>query len=241
MKICIDPGHGGSDPGAVGKVKKEKDLTLAMAKRLAEILKELGAEVRLTRESDVYVPLSKRYAIANEWGAKLFISIHCNSATSEEASGIETLCYSKGSESGEVANSVQNELIKATGWKNRGVKERPNLAVLRGTDMPAVLVETGFISNAAEEEKLSESTVQEKLMLAVSEGVLGESLVASTKPIEEETKMIYQRIEDVPEWGKSTIQKLVDADALQGTEDGLGLTEEMLRIFVVLDRMNLFG
>ncbi len=229
MKICVDPGHGGSDPGALGSRAKEKDLTLSMAKKLQKYLLARGAEVLLTRESDVYVPLSKRASLANSWGAELFVSIHVNSSTSQSAHGVETLCFSAVSEGGVYAKKVQKALLDATGWRDRGIKERRDLAVLRATDMSALLMEVGFISNPAEEETLLKECEQEKLMKKVAESLLGE--------IKEEQEM-YRTLEEVPAWGKDTVRYLLESGALTGNGENLSLSDEMLRIFVVLDRLN---
>lgn len=170
-KICIDPGHGGSDPGACNGQYQEKTYALGMALRLGEELAKKGYEVLYTRRSDSYISLSGRSQTANNGEADLFISIHLNSAATIQANGIETLCYSKSGESGKLAKAVQAKLISATGAVDRGVKERTDLAVLKGTKMPAILVETGFISNYTEMKKLITVDYQEKIVGAIVTGV----------------------------------------------------------------------
>lgn len=235
MKICLDPGHGGSDPGAVGGNQREKDFTLSMAKKLKEYLEEKGVEVCLTREKDEYVSLSKRCSIANEKGVDLFVSIHVNSATSPLANGVETLCFSANSKGGSWAAKVQNALVEISGWRDRGVKERRDLAVLRGTDMPSILMEVGFISNEQERDELAKENLREKLMMGVAKALTG-----NVETPKEKEKM-YHTLDEVPEWGKKTIEFLISKKALKGDGNDLNLSEEILRVFVVLDRLNVFG
>lgn len=149
-KIFIDPGHGGKDPGAGGNGLAEKDVALTVSKLLKTELLISGFDVRMSREGDTYPSLADRYTAANAWGADYFISIHCNSAADPAASGTETLVYALGSKAANMAAVVQNSLVRALGTRDRGVKARPDLAVLRGTKMPAILVECGFISNTAD-------------------------------------------------------------------------------------------
>src|SRR5690606_27360960 len=122
IKIMIDPGHGGKDPGAVGNGLKEKDLTLDIAKRIQYILQSeyTGVQVRLTRETDTYLDLSERARMANQWGADLFLSIHINAGG---GTGWESFRYSSAS-SRTVAyqNVIHPEVIRATGVRDRGKK-----------------------------------------------------------------------------------------------------------------------
>ena len=120
----------------------------------------------MTRSTDVYVTLSERYSIANRNNADLFVSVHLNSATSS-ADGIETLYRN----SKTFANDIQTEMINATGARNRGIKQRTDLAVLNGSKMPATLVETGFISNGNESSKLATTSYQDKLATSITKGI----------------------------------------------------------------------
>ena len=147
MRICIDPGHGGRDPGAVGQDGLlEKDVNLAVAKRVAKHLENMGYEAILTRSEDEYVSLGARSKLANLHRVSVFVSIHCNSAENRAAQGTETFCYPTSSEGKTLAEMVQRELIIRAGGKDRGVKHA-NFQVLRETAMPAILVELAFISN----------------------------------------------------------------------------------------------
>jgi N-acetylmuramoyl-L-alanine amidase len=177
-KGIIDAGHGGFDPGAVGPTGvQEKVITLAVAKKAAEVLRGAGVDVLFTRDSDkllagtINADLGMRYKIANQAKADVFVSIHCNSAADPKANGTETF-YCTGSPAGaKLAEHIQNRLITALGLRNRGVKSA-TFAVLRGTNMPAALVELAFISNPTEEGLLETPAFQDKAALAIADGVL---------------------------------------------------------------------
>ena len=154
MKIFLDPGHGGKDPGAVAAGYREKDIALNIAHMVGMILEEAGAEVRMSRERDVFVCLAERAMMANEWGADLFLSIHCNSAASSAATGTESLVYAENGRANDLAGQIADRIGQDLHLTNRGVKVRPELAVLNSTHMDAVLVETAFISNAQDRNKL---------------------------------------------------------------------------------------
>ena len=149
MKIVIDAGHGGSDPGAVNRKHYEKDVALTIALKLGQLLSKAGADVIYTRTTDRTVELGERCQIANNASADYFISIHLNAAEAKSANGIETYAYGISGKGTELAKAVQKELITKTGARDRGVKSA-NFYVLKRTRMPAILVETGFISNDAE-------------------------------------------------------------------------------------------
>lgn len=165
--ICIDAGHGGTDPGAVGNSLKEKDITLKLAKKVGSFIKEQGIGVIYTRTADKYVALGERCRIANNNACDLFVSVHINSAVNTQAGGIETLCYTKNN----LAYYIQNELIAELKLSDRGVKERKDLYVLNSTDMQAVLVELGFISNKNEAELLKDNTFLERAAVCIAKGI----------------------------------------------------------------------
>ena len=177
MKICIDPGHGGKDPGAIGlSGTYEKNIALAVSKKLAAHLSP-ACRVVMTRTDDRRLgtnqkaDLSARTTIANREQANLFVSIHCNSAASAGANGIETFALAPGGQGEKLARSIQTELIRETGLTDRGVKFA-NYRVLRDTAMPAVLVELGFINNPAEEKLLRDPAWQEKAARAIAIGIM---------------------------------------------------------------------
>ena len=176
VRVVIDPGHEGGkvglDPGAVNGSKKEAVAALAIAKLVGCKLTQEGYLVRFTRNKDKTMTLAERCRISNDFDADIFVSIHLNSAAAKSASGVETLRYPKvGTRTKNLAKNVQTELVAALGWKDRGVKERSDLYVLKHTSASAVLVECGFLSNSAESEKLFDSKWQEKIASAIVKGV----------------------------------------------------------------------
>jgi len=173
--VAVDPGHGGRDPGAVCAGVREADVNLAVARVLGELLRAREYEVVMTRESGEDVPgLEERCRVANEVGARCFVSVHCNSAggvAAGRACGVESWHY-EGSERGRrLAGMVQGRLAAVTGARDRGVKGSRALAVLKGTRMPAVLVECGFLTNAAERMLLGTPGYRQAAAGAMAEGV----------------------------------------------------------------------
>lgn len=147
MLVVIDPGHGGSDPGAVYNGRQEKDDVLKLGKAVGQLLEARGVDVVYTREGDIYETPFKKAQDGNSVGADYFVSIHRNSSEyPNQYSGAEVLVYSDSGERAELADNILEGMERA-GLKNLGVKERKDLVVLRRTRMPAVLVEAGFINN----------------------------------------------------------------------------------------------
>lgn len=155
-KIYLDPGHGGHDPGAVGKRSNEKTNVLNVAKELAEILRASGHTVKLSRTTDVFISLTERANDANSWGADIFVSLHNNAATST-ATGFETFVYSGGvsANTKRLQNEIHSAIAGKIGINDRG-KKSANFAVVRQTKMPAVLVEYAFITNVGDEKILTD-------------------------------------------------------------------------------------
>lgn len=171
--VVVDAGHGGGDPGAISPIDKtnEKDIVLKAALKLQKKLAAMGYRVYLTRDYDTYINLSARASIANELGADIFISVHANAASSSKAYGIETLYRKDARNSYAFAKAIQNGMINATGGKSRGVINRPELAVLRLTTMPAALVELGFVTNATELANLKNDGYLDKIITGIVDGV----------------------------------------------------------------------
>jgi N-acetylmuramoyl-L-alanine amidase len=159
-RIYIDPGHGGSDSGAVGPTGlKEKDVNLRVATVVRNCLVEYGgATVRMSRTTDVYKGLSWRADDANAWGAVRFISVHHNSSGDRNTNYVSTYCYPYvGSTTLDLRNKIHEELCtwaRNNGGGGNGGVHTANFAVLRETNMPAVLIEASFISNPSEEARL---------------------------------------------------------------------------------------
>lgn len=160
VKLFLDPGHGGSDPGAVANGLREKDLTLDISLRIRDILLRdyQGVEVRMSRTTDTTVSLSERTNAANTWGANFFLSIHIN-AFNGSAHGYEDYIHSNLSDSSQTAqyrNIIHQEVTRVNELHNRG-KKKANFHVLRETNMPAVLTENGFIDHSGDAQKLRDS------------------------------------------------------------------------------------
>lgn len=163
MKIFIDAGHGGKDPGAVGNNLYEKDITLSVSLKLKALLEKHGIETKLSRSIDTYLTINERYQLANAWGADYFISIHCNAGG---GTGAETLYYKADSKA--YAQTLQSAFIDAMGLRDRGIKYRDNIGVIRWAKMPAALIELAFIDTAADAIILKEK--QDEMAQAIAKG-----------------------------------------------------------------------
>ena len=179
--IMLDAGHGGSDPGAIGELDGksvyEKDLTLSITYKVKAILEQKGYTVSMTRTGDTLPTLAERPAQANEEGCALFASIHINSATSKEAYGTEVFWSEENNEddynitSEKFAENVLSSMLKYMKSYNRGVR-MANWAVIRRSQMPAVLIEVGFISNEDELKKMCSDEYQNKTAHGIAEGIV---------------------------------------------------------------------
>lgn len=147
VKIMIDAGHGGYDNGATYEGRREKDDNLKLALAVGEILQAQGYDVEYTRTEDVYDSPVQKARIGNASGADFFVSIHRNSSpTPNKYNGVQTLIYDNSGIKATMAENINREL-EGVGYRNINVAERPDLAVLRRTQMPALLVEAGFINS----------------------------------------------------------------------------------------------
>lgn len=177
--IVLDPGHGGEDEGCMGEDALEKEINLEIAMRTAELLRNMGFEVALTREdNDTVLTLEERVAKAEELEGDIFISIHQNSCDEKKSSarGAETwYCGGMDSErargSRRLAQLVQAGVLGRSGTVDRGLQESSELYVIRETSMPSCLIETGFLSDRTEGELLCGSDYQDKLAAGIAEGV----------------------------------------------------------------------
>lgn len=181
--IAIDPGHGGKDPGSAGKIGgrtviAEKDLNLAIALRLHQLLTQAGANAVLLRDSDATMALYDRPEAANQMNADLLVSVHNNSAETQDPNGTEVLYYDKvgleayGITSKEIATLVQKELLLEIGLKDRGIKNSPHLAVLNKSLMPAIIIEGGFLSNMGDLNVMLKEEYKEAYALSVARGII---------------------------------------------------------------------
>ena len=162
IRICIDPGHGGSDTGAIGFGFEEADVNLDVALALRDLLEADTAatsgggnwEVMMTRETDATVSLSARVAQANAWPADRFVSIHSNAFSRSAANGTETYAFAEGTTAAAMRDLIQDEMLVAWGLTDRGVKTA-NFFVLLNTTMPASLTELGFMTSPIDIQLLS--------------------------------------------------------------------------------------
>ncbi len=192
-KICIDPGHGGRDPGAVGPAHyTEKEANLSIALEVKTWLEERGAQVVMTRDKDLSsgeLALSTRVAIANSSKADVFISIHNNASANPASGGTETYYDAHGSEASKVlARKVFDRIVEKTGQQPRGCYPA-NYYVIKYTDMPGVLTESAFMSNPREEEKLRDPAFRKAVAEAIGEGVEEYFTLAKSQQID--TKKPY--------------------------------------------------
>ncbi|MFA5143488.1 MAG: N-acetylmuramoyl-L-alanine amidase [Candidatus Omnitrophota bacterium] len=214
--IVLDPGHGGNDPGAIGRRShsKEKDLALLLARKLKELMENEGIKVIMTRNKDAFIPLTKRSEIANKSGADLFMSVHINASRVRSLRGFECYYLSNATddnaraleafensslkmsntasaersrlldktlwdmaltenrlESAELAGAVCDSVDRSLAIGNRGVRTA-RFYVLKHTNIPAVLVEAGYVSNKYEELKLKDPEFLDRIAEAVADGIL---------------------------------------------------------------------
>lgn len=191
--VVLDPGHGGSDSGAISpRNVHEKKAVLDIARRTQTQLQQAGIKVRLTRDADRTLSLAARVQKARIWQAGIFVSIHLNSAGNAAAHGAETYLLpfaGRPSTSGNNRNNnktggnnfdsqnlllayyTQTALVKNAGFADRGVR-RARYAVLKEAPCPAILVECGFLSNPAEEARIIKSTERQKIAAALAQGIM---------------------------------------------------------------------
>ena len=168
--LILDAGHGGYDNGAVFQNRREKDDNLALTLAVGEVLQNNGYDVMYTRTEDVYDSPGQKARIANASGADYFVSFHRNSSPNPNTySGVETLVYDDNGVKAELARNI-NERLSETGFQNLGVRERKDLTVLRRTQMPAVLVETGFINTDRDNQLFDERFNQ--IAQAIADGIM---------------------------------------------------------------------
>ena len=183
MNVYLDPGHGGRDPGAIGRdpaTAQEADIVWAVSLVLAAELERRGVDVTFSRafgRTDRTIRLADRAAEANAIPADVFLSIHCNSFTDPAAHGVEVLHF--GSETGTAISEQIREAMRREGligagalFRDRGLKIRSELAVLRLTSMPAALVELPFLSNRANLTRLLDAKTQIRFARAIASGAI---------------------------------------------------------------------
>ena len=178
--ITLDPGHGGSDPGAIGASGlKEKQITLEISMRVKELLEKEGAKVFMTRttDKDVYAPnasdraeLQARVNVAEKHNSDLFLSLHINSSVNKSVGGFSSYYYPKTDNDLKIAKTIQDKFAKNFGVDNLGVRQA-NFYVVKRCSMPATLLEMCFISNPKEEKLMKSKWFQKKTARLIVEGV----------------------------------------------------------------------
>lgn len=183
-KLVIDLGHGGYDPGAVGKGgTKESDIVLNIGKQLDNMLKGMDLDVRFTRMSDRYISLDDRVKFANNSGADYFLSIHINSTTDTSVRGVEVWQYSDNDKKlNDFSSSLCSDISGIFKIRNRGVKLSKNLYVLKNTFMKAALLEVDFISNTTCEKALKEDVYIKKVATSIKDNILKLYSIEETTP-----------------------------------------------------------
>ncbi len=168
--VVLDAGHGGANPGAVYNGRQEKDDALNLTLAVGEILEANGVDVYYTRTSDVYESPYQKAMEGNQTGADYFVSIHRNSSPyPNQYTGVETLVYNRYSEAARLAYNI-NTRLEQLGFVNQGVNERTNLVVLNRTQLPAVLVEVGFINTDADNVLFDDRFYE--IARAIADGIL---------------------------------------------------------------------
>lgn len=187
VKVFIDPGHGGSDSGAIYYGFEEKVVTLQIAKRIRDILENdyENVSIRMSRTNDVTMSLSARTTAANSWKADYYLSIHINAGG---GTGFESYIYpGVGNPTSIYQSIIHEEVVKSTNFNNRG-KKSANFHVLRETSMPALLTENGFIDNPNDTNKLKDSNFIEKIAQGHVNGIVKSfSLQKKQKPIDNQS------------------------------------------------------
>lgn len=171
--VVIDPGHGGRDPGAVGIGGiRESEVVLDISRQVVSLLRQQGVEAVLTRSRDEEIELEPRVQFAERSNADVFVSIHANAfdARRTDVNGIETFYYSGGSGQ-PLAKAVQDSLLRELGARDRGVKSA-NFYVIRYTSMPAILVETGFVTGSEDAARLASAAGRSRIASAIARGIL---------------------------------------------------------------------
>ena len=232
-KIYIDIGHGeGGDPGAVRDGFVEHDINCVVAMAIADELIYYGYKVKL-EEGNLDIGNSAR--AANAWGADLLISVHHNAGGGDRGEVI----YSIRSGSHKLASAIELGL-KAAGQtqvkvynKLNGARNADYYGILRISNMPAAIIEPAFLDNA-EDRKLIDTLEKQKMVgKRIAESII--KVYGSKK--KEEAKVVYKTIDDVPDWGKGIILKLIDrGNIMVGDGGAINISQDMLRMFVILER-----
>ena len=246
MKIFIDAGHNfsGFNTGAVANGMREQDITFSVSAHLVRLLAQEGVTVKLSRPTletnlghDNASAVNIRPQMANDWGADYFISIHVNAGG---GTGAETLFGRE--DSRKFAQTMQDIYSAEMGLRNRRIWLREDIAVVRQTKMPAILLETAFIdapTGSVDLEVLRDGHLE--MAEAIAKGIFEYVGIKPTMQPKTIAPNRLNTLEEMPDWAKPTIKKLVGKGFLAGTDQGLDLSLDMVRIFVIHDRAGLYN
>ena len=171
--VAIDAGHGGRDPGATAGDVLEKDINLLLAEKLQRLVDaEADLTAYMTRTLDLFVPLEDRIRLAEEAGATIYISVHVNSFVTDEAHGVETIVSDQHALDGDswvLAELLQDAVTEATGARDRGARSQDSY--MHRTELPAVSVEVGYLTNPEERAKLLDPAYQDQIAQGIFDGI----------------------------------------------------------------------
>ncbi|WP_394235039.1 N-acetylmuramoyl-L-alanine amidase [Niallia oryzisoli] len=239
FKLFLDPGHGGSDPGAVGNGLEEKDVTLAISLNIRDILEKEYRDVvvMMSRTGDTFPTLQERTNAANRWRADYYLSIHINSGG---GTGFESY-VDAGVDSQTVSfqNSIHSEIAKVIGIRDRG-KKQARFHVIHASSMPALLTENGFIDNPSDAAKMKDLNWIQNVARAHVVG-LAKAFNLTKKPVQEERQVAERDIHVVSDWAKQDWDEAVANGYFDGTRPGAPLTREEAAIVINRLRHNLLA
>lgn len=168
-RVCIDPGHGGDDPGAIGFGTEEEDVALDVGMKLMGALGRCGVSVKITRTRDTRPSLARRCEISNDFAADRFVSCHFDASASPTAKGMSLLYVSPAGKA--LAGAIYDRINNLTPWTDRGLKFRDDLYVLKGTNAPAVIVEGDFLTNSEAHALIKKAAWRTVLAETIAKGV----------------------------------------------------------------------
>lgn len=242
-KIFIGVGHGGLDYGAVNGEYKESEIALEIAETVCSELVRHGVNAVLSRTSqgtDAETDLPVKIAQCNSFDPDLAVDIHINAGGGK---GFEAIVYHGGGTSLDMGQNIEAEVLKI-GQNSRGMKTRLNsqgndyFGWIRQVNAPSVILEAAFIDNPADLLLIKTAEGRRNFGIAYAKGLLRTIGIEYINADKKEDTMTYKTINDIPDWGKKTVEKLIEKKALSGTGSGeLNMSYDMLRIMVVLDRL----
>ena len=245
-KVYIGVGHGGNDYGACANGLKESEVALDIALECHEILRQHGVYVKISRTtqgSDYATDLNTKIQDCNAFDPALAVDIHINAGGGE---GFEAFHYHKGGASFMLAKNIEAE-VKKIGQISRGLKTKLNsngqdfFGWIRLVNAPSVILEAAFIDNINDVSKICTKKGRSGFAVSFAKGILNTLGITynqnGSEGQENAVNTIYKKYEDISDYAKPTIKKLMDKGALQGDKDGnLNLSEEMVRTLVIVDR-----